>query len=82
MGVHEYPSVGWTEWPFRNRIALYCSKQIVFPSLVLQFENDERGIGIEQAGCPRLKFYRCLRSSNVYALLPLRENSVSCAQGT
>ncbi len=50
MGVHEYPSVGWTEWPFGNGIALYCSKQIVFPSLVLQFENDERGIGIEQAG--------------------------------
>ncbi len=82
MSVHAYSGVGWAEWPFGNRIALYGCEYFTFLPLILQFENDEGGIGVEQAGFLYLRFYSCFRNSDAHLLLTLGENGIPCAQRT
>ena len=82
MSGHTYPGVGWAEWPFGNRIALYCGEYFTVLPLILQFENDEGGIGIEQTGFQYLRSYSCSGNNDADLLLTLGENGVPCAQGT
>ncbi len=82
MSGYKDPGVGWAERPFGNRIALYGGEYFTFLPLILQFENDEGGIGVEQAGFPYLMSYSGFGNSAADSLLTLGENGVSCAQPT
>lgn len=61
---------------------MYGGEYFTFLPLILQFENNEGGIGVEQADFPYLRCYRCSGSNNADLLLTLGKNGVPCAQWT
>lgn len=58
---------------------MYGGEYFTFLPLILQFENDEGGIGVEQADFPCLRSYSCSGNNDADLLLTLGENCVSYA---